>query len=70
MEQMMKLMIRDNRWHIYQSSTPSRGISESAMMAEIGRDLRSVYTDLLKEPLPEHLACIVRKLEKPGGQAP
>jgi hypothetical protein len=39
------------------------------MMAEISRDLRSVYTDLLKEPLPEHLACIVRKLEKPGGQS-
>ncbi|HEV2602828.1 MAG TPA: NepR family anti-sigma factor [Microvirga sp.] len=38
-------------------------------MSEIGRDLRSVYTDLVKEPLPEHLACIVRKLDKRGGSA-
>jgi hypothetical protein len=65
----MKFVTRDNRWHLHQSSTPSRGISDSALMSEIGRDLRSVYTDLVKEPLPEHLACIVRKLDKRGGNA-
>jgi flagellar biosynthesis regulator FlbT len=60
----MKLMTRDNRWHIRQASTPARGLSELAMMMEIGRDLRSTYRDVLKEPLPEHLACIVRKLDR------
>ncbi|HEX2552442.1 MAG TPA: NepR family anti-sigma factor [Microvirga sp.] len=60
----MKFVTRDYRWNLQQASTPARGLSEAAMMAEIGRDLRSMYTDLLKEPLPEHLACIVRELDK------
>jgi hypothetical protein len=34
------------------------------MMAEIGRDLRTMYNELLREPIPDHLVCIVRELEK------
>lgn len=60
----MKLMTRDNRWHLHQASSPTRGLSELAMVTEIGRDLRSTYGDVLKEPLPEHLACIVRRLDR------
>lgn len=60
----MKLMTRDTRWAVHRTSTPFRGLSDTAMMAEIGRDLRSAYSELLTEPLPEHLACIVRKLDK------
>ncbi|MBW3656856.1 MAG: hypothetical protein KY444_12210 [Gemmatimonadetes bacterium] len=60
----MKFVTRDNRWNLHQASTPSRGLSEAAMMAEIGRDLRSMYNELLREPLPECLACIVRELDK------
>jgi flagellar biosynthesis regulator FlbT len=63
----MKLMTRDNRWHLRQATTPARGLSESAMMMEIGRDLRSSYRDILNEPLPENLACIVRKLDRRTG---
>jgi len=60
----MKLMTRDYRWNFHAGSTATRGLSDSALMAEIGRDLRSMYSDLLKEPLPEHLNCIVRELDK------
>ncbi len=67
-ESVMKFVIRDHRWNLRQSSTPSRGLSEAAMMTEIGRDLRSMYNDLLREPLPEHLACIVRELDKRSPQ--
>jgi hypothetical protein len=33
------------------------------LLAEIGRELRSVYTELLREPIPEHLAAIIERLE-------
>ena len=64
----MKFMTRDHRWTLRRNSTPSRSLPEAVMMAEIGRDLRSVYNDVLKEPLPEYLACIVRRLERRDGQ--
>ncbi len=67
-ERVMKLVTRDYRWNLHQASTPARGLSEAAMMAEIGRDLRSLYNGLLKEPLPDNLACIVRELDKRASQ--
>ena len=60
----MKFVTRDYRWNFHHASTPSKGLSESAIMVEIGRDLRSIYSDLLREPLPEHLVSIVRELDK------
>ncbi len=60
----MKVMTKDYRWSLHQASTPARGLSEAAMMAEIGRDLRTMYNELLREPLPEHLTCIVQELDK------
>ncbi len=65
----MKVMMRDYRWNLHQASTPARGLSEAAMMAEIGRDLRTMYNELLREPLPEHLVCIVRELDKRSRRA-
>ncbi len=65
----MKVMTRDYRWNLHQASTPARGLSEAAMMAEIGRDLRTMYSELLKEPLPEHLVCIVKELDKRSQRA-
>jgi hypothetical protein len=42
---------------------PGRPLSDVEFLAEIGRELRSVYSELLREPLPEHLAVIIDKLE-------
>ena len=66
-ESVMKFVTRDYRWNLHQASTPTRGLSEGAMMAEIGRDLRSMYNGLLKEPLPENLVGIVRALDRRNG---
>jgi hypothetical protein len=63
-ETKMKVTTRDYRWNLHQASTPARGLSEAAMMAGIGRDLRTMYNELLREPIPDHLVCIVRELEK------
>jgi hypothetical protein len=69
-ESVMKFVTRDYRWNLHQASTPTRALSEGAMMAEIGRDLRSMYNGLLKEPLPDNLAGIVRELDKRERPAP
>jgi hypothetical protein len=38
-------------------------LTDVELLAEIGRELRSVYSELLREPIPEHLAVIIEKLE-------
>ena len=42
---------------------PARGLSDVELLAEIGRELRAVYNDLFREPVPEHLAQIIERLE-------
>jgi hypothetical protein len=38
-------------------------LSDVELLAEIGRELRAVYNDLFREPVPEHLARIIERLE-------
>jgi Anti-sigma factor NepR len=48
------------------SQPPSRlhpRLSDAELLDEIGRALRSVYSELLREPIPEHLATIIERLE-------
>ena len=48
------------------SQAPSRldpRLSDAELLAEIGRALRRVYSELLREPIPEHLAAIIERLE-------
>jgi len=44
--------------------TPSRRVPHAQILEKLGRDLQLVYAPLVDEPLPEHLACIVEKLER------
>jgi len=39
------------------------------LRAQIGRDLRSRYQDILDQPLPEHLAALLEQLEDRQGQS-
>ena len=43
--------------------TKRASLSDVEFLAEIGRQLRAVYSELLREPVPEHLAAIIEKLE-------
>jgi hypothetical protein len=36
--------------------------SDAELLAEIGGALRRVYSELLREPIPEHLAVIIERL--------
>jgi hypothetical protein len=40
-----------------------RSLTDVELLAEIGRELRHAYSELLREPIPEHLAVIIEKLE-------
>ena len=42
---------------------PERALSDVELLAQIGRELRSVYNDLFREPVPEHLVAIIERLE-------
>ncbi|MFL5315407.1 MAG: NepR family anti-sigma factor [Microvirga sp.] len=42
------------------SAPPSA--SDAELLAEIGGALRRVYSELLREPIPEHLAVIIERL--------
>ena len=37
---------------------------EARLRAQIGRDLRSIYEEAFKEPLPPHLAVLLARLEQ------
>ena len=34
------------------------------MLVELGRDLQSVYEEVAREPLPEHMMRLVRQLDQ------
>ena len=43
---------------------PARSVlSDDELMAAIRRDLRAIYSDVIREPLPEKLAATLHRLE-------
>jgi hypothetical protein len=44
------------------SGQPKRSAGAD-VLGDLGYQLRAVYSDLLREPIPEHLAAIVERLE-------
>ena len=43
---------------------PARSVlSDDELMAAIRRDLRAIYSDVIREPLPEKLAAALNRLE-------
>ncbi|HEX2555056.1 MAG TPA: NepR family anti-sigma factor [Microvirga sp.] len=37
--------------------------SDAELLAAITRDLRAIYSDIIREPLPDSLAAALRRLE-------
>ncbi len=45
-------------------------LSDTELLAAITRDLRAIYSDVIREPLPEKLAAALHRLEvHPGVSA-
>ena len=51
-----------SRWCVPRAEARPQPVSQSAILQESGRELRGTYQDLVSEPLPEHLSCIVERL--------
>jgi hypothetical protein len=43
--------------------------SDAELLAAITRDLRAIYSDIIREPLPDSLAAALRRLESRSGTA-
>lgn len=42
-------------------------LSDTELLAAITRDLRAIYSDVIREPLPERLAAALDRLELHSG---
>jgi hypothetical protein len=42
-------------------------LSDAELLAAITRDLRAIYSDVIREPLPEKLAAALHRLELQSG---
>ena len=51
-------------WSVGLNSYPSNSLSNPLMLSRIGSGMRSLYKDILDEPLPEYLALLIRELEE------
>ena len=42
-------------------------LSDTELLAAITRDLRAIYSDVIREPLPDRLAATLKRLEFHSG---
>jgi hypothetical protein len=54
-------------WSIGFNGGPKNSLSDAELMANIGKGLRAVYMDVLREPLPDKVAALLRKLDECSG---
>ncbi len=52
------------------SARPSHRLSDLELLDSIKRDLRAIYTDVIRQPLPEPLAAALQRLEARSNIAP
>ncbi len=52
------------------SARPSDRLSDLELLDSIKRDLRAIYTDVIRQPLPEPLAAALQRLEARSNIAP
>ncbi len=50
-------------WSVGLNSRSSNSLTDTVMLSRIGSGMRSLYKDILDEPLPEYLAVLIRELE-------
>ncbi len=53
-------------WSLGLNSLAGDSLTQAELLAPIEHRLREVYTDLLQEPLPDHLAVIIERLDEHG----
>ena len=55
-------------WSLGLNSLSRDSLSHAELLSPIGYRLRTIYTDVLQEPLPDHLAVIIERLDEEQGR--
>lgn len=57
-------LIAGSDWSIAFNSSSANALSDAKLLERIGRELRHVYEDTVEEPVPNHLAAILDRLNE------
>lgn len=55
-------------WSMALNQGGSNRMADAKMLRSIGRELQSVYGDVVEDPVPDHLADILRRLDQREGE--
>lgn len=55
-------------WNEPLDGGPTSSFSDAELIANIGKGLRAVYMDVLRQPLPDKFVALLRKIDDPNGQ--
>jgi len=53
-----------------ESRRPAVVLSDRELLDAVGRDLRAIYSDVLRQPLPPKLAAALERLEQRSSSGP
>jgi Anti-sigma factor NepR len=56
-------------WSVGLNSASANTLADTEVLARFGVGLRALYKDVLREPVPDHLAPLVNKLKEREGAA-
>lgn len=56
-------------WSVGLNSASANTLADTEVLARFGVGLRALYKDVLREPVPDHLAPLVNKLKEHEGAA-
>jgi Anti-sigma factor NepR len=54
-------------WSISLNTGSKNSLSDAELMSNIGKGLRAVYMDVLREPLPDNVMALLRRIDEPNG---
>jgi hypothetical protein len=59
----MKMMTGGD-WSIALNQGRSNGMADARLLRRIGRELQTVYGEVVEAPVPDHLAEILRRMDQ------
>jgi hypothetical protein len=62
----MKMMTGGD-WSIALNQGRSNGMSDPRLLRRIGRELQTVYGEVVEAPVPDHLVEILRRIDQRDG---
>ncbi|TGD96427.1 NepR family anti-sigma factor [Methylobacterium nonmethylotrophicum] len=66
----MKLIPSNHAATFGQTHTTASSLADALLLAKLGHDLRSMYTDVTDEPVPQELDALIDRLHAVLGDEP